>query len=282
MKTLTIGLLILVVISGQLNADDHLAANNKITLNLDGTSEVSVTGFIAPIEHTLSNFHVEWDALANLRVAEPEKQYPASTFHAFLPDEPVSVGELWGIDAEGVLTLLRQLHPQPNLSLHINAGDSYGLWACLRAYNDKFADIVFRIHAEFKLEDGWFTPSQFTGHLVIDRIQEKVAFFEMYVPEGIVNFDVNWKMNKDWSGYITDAGLCSQMELRAGTRDFLRDVEFVESITQEVAERTLIQRFYKSQQINWVPPDQALEIAQTQQKPIHAISINGPLTDESC
>ena len=280
MKTLTIGLLILVVISRQLNADDHLAVNNKITLNLDGASEVSVTGFIAPIEHTLSNFHVEWDALANLRVAEPEKQYPASTFHAFLPDEPVSVGELWGIDVEGVLTLLRQLHPKPNLLMHINSGDSYGLWACLRAYNDKFADIVFRIHAEFRLEDGWFTPSQFTGHLVIDRVEEKVAFFEMYVPEGTVNFDVNWKKDKSYS--ITDAGLCSQMELRAGTQDILRDVEFSESITQEAAERALIQRFYKSQQINWVSPDEALEIAQAQQKPIHAISIDGPLMDESC
>ena len=281
MKTLTIGLLILVVISGQLNADDHLAANNKITLNLDGTSEVLVEGFVAPAE-TRSNFDVEWDALANLRVAEPEKQYPASTFDAFLPDKPVSVGELWGIDVDGVLTLLRQLHPQPNLFMHINAGDSYGLWACLRAYNDKFADIVFRIHAEFKLEDGWFTPSQFTGHLVIDRVEEKVAFFEMYVPEGVINFDVNWKKDKDKSYFITTTGFCAQMELRTGPQDFFGNIKFVESITQEAAERALIQRFYKSQQINWVPPDQALEIAQTQQKPIHAISIDGPLTDESC
>ena len=59
--------------------------------------------------------------------------------------------------------------------MHINAWEIlYGLWACLRAYNDKFADIVFRIHAEFKFEDGWFTPSQFAGHLVIDRIKERV------------------------------------------------------------------------------------------------------------
>ena len=37
MKTLTIGLLILVMMSGQLNAHDHSATNNKIALNLDGT-----------------------------------------------------------------------------------------------------------------------------------------------------------------------------------------------------------------------------------------------------
>ena len=282
MKILTIGILTLFVMNGTIKADDHLAANNAITLNLKNTSEVSVQGFIAPIEHTLSNFHIRWNTLANLQVAEPEKQYPASTFQAFLPDKAVAVGELWEIEEQGVLTLLRQLHPNPNLRMHINSGDSYGLWACLRAYNDKFADIVFRIHAEFKLEDGWFTPSQFTGHLVMDRVEEKVAFFKMYVPEGPVNFDVNWKEDKDKPYSITDAGLCSQMELRTGMPDILQDVEFAESIPQEAADRALIQRFYKSQQINWVPPEQALEIAQTQQKPIYAISIDGPLMDESC
>ena len=282
MKTLTTVFLILVIMNGQLNANDHSAAYNKITLSLDSTSEVSVKGFIAPIEHTISNFHVEWETLANLRVAEPEKQYPASTFDAFLPDKSVSVGERWPVNEEGALALLQQLHPNPNLYMHINAGDSYGLWACLRAYNDEFADIVFRIHAEFKLEDGWFTPSQFTGHLVIDRIEEKVAFFKMYVPEGPVNFDVNWKAEKDKPYFFADSGLCSQMELRSGTRDFLQDVKFTESITQEMAERSLAQRFYKSQQINWVSPDQALKMTQTQQKPIHAISIDGPLMDEAC
>ncbi len=282
MKILTIGILTLFMMNGTIKADDHSAANNTITLNLKDKSEVSVQGFIAPIEHTISNFHVEWETLANLRVAEPEKQYPASTFDAFLPDKSVSVGERWAVNEEGVLALLRQLHPNPNLYMHINAGDSYGLWACLRAYNDKFADIVFRIHAEFKLEDGWFTPSQFTGHLVIDRIEEKVAFFKMYVPEGPVNFDVNWKAEKDKPYFFADSGLCSQMELHTGTQDILQDVKFTESITQETAERSLAQRFYKSQQINWVSPDQALKMTRTQQKPIHAISIDGPLMDESC
>ena len=54
-----------------------------------------------------------------------------------------------------------------------------------------------------------------------------------------------------------------------------RDAEFIgDSITDEEAKRILIQRFYRSEQINWVPPEQALEIARTQQKPIHVISID--------
>ena len=90
--------------------------------------------------------------------------------------------------------------------MHINTGDSYGLWACLRAYNDEFAGLVFRIHAEFVLEDGWFTPSQFAGHLVIDRVKESFAFFQMRVPGGPVNFDVNRSLH---GMRIAGTGFCS-------------------------------------------------------------------------
>ncbi len=277
MKILTVGFLILVVMSGQLGADNHSSADNKITLNLNDASEVLVKGFIAPIEYTQYGFHVEWDELANLRVAEPEKRYPASVFRTFLPSEAVSVGDLWKIEEGGVLELLRQLYPKPSLDISMNAGDSYGLWACLRAYNDKYAEIVFRIHAEFILEDGRFTPSQFTGYLVIDRIKEKVASFKMYVPEGVLNFDVGRNSTR-----TIDVGFCPQIELRAEIREIAPDIKFVESITQEAAERKLILRFYKSQQINWVSLEEALEMAPAQQKPIHVISIDGPLADESC
>ena len=246
---------------------------NKISLKLNRDAEVSVKGFIAPVEYTQYNFHVEWDALANLRVAEPEKQYPASVFHAFLPSEPVSVGECWEIE-EGVLELLRQLHPNPRLDLDINNGDSLGLWACLRAYNDKVADIMFRIHAEFVIEGGRFTPSQFAGHLVIDRIKEEVTFFQMYIPNGTLNFDAYWDIVGSEIGY------CPQMELCTGTHP--RDVEFTASITQEEAEHALISCFYKLQRINWVSLEEALEMAPAQQKPIHAVSLDGPLFDESC
>lgn len=282
MKTLSIALLILIAMSGHLNADNASAADNKITLNLDDASEVLVKGSIALAEESLSDTFKQWDALVNLRVAEPEKQHSTSVFQAFLPKKPVSVGELWVPDMMNVVPLLKQLHPNPNFFLHINAGDSFGLWACLRAYNEQYADIVFRIHAEFRLEDGWFTPSQFTGHLVIDRIEEKVAFFEMYVPKGVINFDVNWKMDMNASYHVTGTGFCPKMELRAGAEDLLERIEFTESITQAEAERALVLRFYKSQQINWVPLAEALEKAQAEQKPIHVISIDGPLTDESC
>ncbi len=277
MKILTVGFLVLVMVYGQLHADNHSAAKNKIKLNLDDTSEVFLKGFIAPVEYTQYNFHVEWDALANFTVAEPEKQQPTSVFHAFLPDEAVAVGDLWQIKEEGTLALLKQLSPNPRFNLMINSGDSYGLWACLRAYNQAFAEIVFRIHAEFVLNEGRFTPSQFKGHLLIDRINGKVAAFKMYVPEGVLNFDVGW--NK--IGAI-DVGFCPQIELRTETQTVLSNAEVIASITQAEAERQMLLRFYKSQQINWVSLEAALEMMQAQQKPVHAISIDGPLADEAC
>ena len=99
----------------------------------------------------------------------------------------------------------------------------------------------------------------------------------MYVPEGVLNFDVG----RDSTGTI-DVGFCPRMELRAEIQEISLDIKFVESITQEAAERKLILRFYKSQQINWVSLEEALEMAPAQGKPVHVVSIDGPLADESC
>ena len=255
--------------------------NNKIALKLDDDAEVSVKGFIAPIEYTQRNYHVDWDELANLRVAEPEKQYPASVFQAFLPQEPVSVGECWQIEEEGALTLLRQLSPNPQLELDVSGADSYGLWACLHAYNNEFAEVMFRIHAEFVLEKGYFAPSQFAGQVIINRIERKVVFFKMHVPEATLNFDARWRIFGD-ERLAADIGFCPQMELCAGAQDVLQDAKFTEAITQAEALQALMLRFYKSAQINWVSLEKALELAPILQKPIHAISSGGPLADESC
>ena len=308
MKVLGIGCLMF-VLSLQYGFADEAPTPNRIALTLDNNSTVLVKGFIAPIEYTQDNFHLTWDALANLRVAEPEKHHPTSVFQAFLPTEArlqngrekpslqelkrfphenptrkgnsVSVGEVWQIGQDGLLELLRQLHPNPNLDMHLNAGDSRGIWACLRAYNAEFADIVFRIHAEFKLENGWFTPSQFTGNLVINRTERKIAFFQMYVPKGTINFDVN-RYHGDGPSFGADIGFCPQIELRTGTEDIAQNTKFSEAITLSEAKHVLTLRFYKSQQINWVSVNEALEMAQTQQKPIHVVSTNGPLDDEAC
>ena len=251
---------------------------DKITLNLDSDTEVTVTGFIAPIEYTQYNFHVEWDELANFQAAEPVKQYPTSIFQAFLPSEAVSLGECWQIEEENISTLLQQLHPNPKLRLENDEGDYRGICACLRAYNDRLAEIVFRVHAEFIMKNGKFTPSQFSGHLVIDRIQQKLVSFKMYVPSTTLNFDAGWRQED--GNTFAEIGYCPQLELSAGT--YPTNVEFSTSITQEEAERKLISHYYMFHKINWVSLEEAFELASIQQQPIHAVSIDGPLFDESC
>ena len=261
---------------------------DKINLKLNDNTEITVNAAIEPIQHTAGNFHEQWDALANLHAAEPESQYSHSDFHDFLPPESVAVGECWDIKQNTVTRLLKQLHPNPSLQMRVEMygiEEAKGLRACLRAYNNQLAHIVFRIHAEFALTDGWFTPSQFAGHLIIDRTQESVSYFQMGVPEGTLNFDVHWEtILDDWDKprWITDCGYCSRMELWTGSEKILNGVKYTQAISQEEAEHNLILQFYDSQKINWVSLEEALELAPKQQKPVHAISLDGPLTDEAC
>ena len=160
----------------------------KIQLELNGPEPIVVNASIPPITFTTAGYHVDWESLATLREVEARRNYPASTFRGFLPQTAVSVGEHWEIDPETVLELLKQFTENPRLESWI--GDDEGKWASLRAYNDNYAEIVFRVHAVFALRDGFFTPSQFAGSLIIDRRLKKLAYFEMSVPPNTLNFDV--------------------------------------------------------------------------------------------
>ena len=100
----------------------------------------------------------------------------------------------------------------------------------------------------------------------------------MYLPQTTINFDAGWTRGE---GTAAEIGFCPKMELSTGTSSQY-DAEFAASITQEAAERELSSRFYKFQKINWVSLEEALEMAPAQGKPIHVISIDGPLFDEAC
>ena len=252
--------------------------SNRIELKLNPNTQVSVNGYIAPIEYTQYNFHVEWDELANFQVAEAEKQYPASVFQTFLPSNPVSVGECWRVGEESALTLLQQLHPHTKLRLDNDDGDYQGIWACLRAYNETHAEIVFRVHAEFIFKNGKFTPSQFAGYMIIDRIQRDLLAFKMSVPQTTLNFDAGWKQ-KD-RNYFAEIGYCPQLELSTDT--CLAEIDYNQAISQEEAESILISHYYRFHRINWRTLEEAVELAPILRKPIHVVSLDGPLFDESC
>ena len=271
----------------------YTGGTKKIRLALEGPEQIPVQAHIAPITFSTGDFHLKWKSLANLREVEQQRDHPMLVFQGFLPKKSVSVGNAWEIDREAALQLLKQLADEPQFEMHISpgtmkiqvgrktfrkGGDTDGLWALLRAYNDAYAEIAFRIHAEFVLEDGFFTPSQFAGRLILDRHTQELAYFEMHIPPSTLNFDVNWK--RPSGGVITGTGV-RQIEMTAG-EDVTQGLTFSSEIPMEEAQLALAKQFYKAQEIEWVPLDEAVEKAKSLDRPIHVVSADGTFMDESC
>ena len=271
----------------------YMGGTKKVRLALKGPKQIPVQASIAPIAFSTGDFHLKWKSLANLREVEQQRDHPRSVFKGFLPRKAVSVGNTWKIDREAALQLFKQLAEKPQFEMHISpgtmkiqigsktfrrGGDTDGLWALLRAYNDAYAEIVFRIHAEFVLEDGFFTPSQFAGHLILDRHTQELAYFKMYVPETTQNFDVNRKHPDGHT--VTANGVC-HIEVTAG-EDGPTEFTFLEEISLTQAELALAKQFYKAQEIEWVSLDEAVEKARSLDRPIHVVSADGTFMDESC
>ena len=250
----------------------------KIQLELNSPDPIAVNASIPPITFTTAGFHVDWEPLATMREVEPQKSYSVSTFRGFLPKKPVSVGEHWKINPASALQLLKQFAEEPQLELWNDDGG--GQWASLRGFNDNYAEIVFRIHTAFAFKDGMFTPSQFAGSLIIDRRLEKLAYFEMSVPPSTLNFDVGWEDDDDDDGCATDAGVC-RIEMTAGEA-VSQDSTYTEEISMEEARLGLSRQFYPGQFIEWVKLEEAAEMAKALNRPIHVVSADGTLMDESC
>ncbi len=294
-KILSISLLLCTTLLISGCAASFLSGNHqKIRLMLNRPEQIQVQASIAPITYSSGDFHLKWESLTNLSEVEQQRDYPMSVFQGFLPKRSVSIGKAWEIDREAALQLLKQLAEKPQFKMHISpgttkisigsiktfeiGGDADGRWALLRAFNDDYAEILFRIHAEFVLEDGYFTPSQFAGRFILDRHAQELVYFKMHVPQSTLNFDVN---RKHPNGSVTTAtGVC-QIEMTAGG-DVATDITFLEKISMDQAELVLARQFYKAQEIEWVPLDKAVEKAKSLDRPIHVVSADGTFMDESC
>ena len=248
----------------------------KIHLEINGPEPIVVNASISPIEFSTGGFHVDWETLATLREVEPQKAYPVSTIRGFLPPEAVTVGEYWEIDDKSALELLKQLTENPSLQLWVN--DEIGRWASLRAYNDDYAEIVFRIHAAFALTDGYFTPSQFAGSLVIDRRLGNLTSFEMSVPQSTLNFDVHKVINENRA--FTDGGVC-RIEMIAG-KEATQANAYSAEMSMEQARLGLAKQCYPAQSIEWVKLEEATDMAKALGRPIHVVSADGTFMDQSC
>ena len=131
---------------------------------LSTSAAVPVQAHWDPIENTTHNLHwateekfnqskaqwkepvdmtwEQWLTLFNPGPAQPLKHYSTTDFQVFLPPSTVNVGDVWGLEPEGILPFLQQFHP---------CATQKAAKACLRALSSEYADIVFRIHASFTL-----------------------------------------------------------------------------------------------------------------------------------
>ncbi len=251
--------------------------------------------------------HAHWDAMADgtfklyedspqhvelfsLSPVSPVQAYEASAFTAFLPPSDVTVGDVWELELDKVVPFLYQFHTGATGKL---VHGQEGAFACLRALSSGYADIAFRIHAEFTLEspahrewakanasDGWepqarFIPSQFAGRVRINLKTERVRDFSLYLPPRNSNVDIN-------AFRCADMVFVPRMELGASDRADRGEIAWDSAISEEAARKALELKFYRFAQIAWKPIEEAVAFAKAANRPLHAVLVWGPLDDESC
>ena len=259
---------------------------------LNNPASLEVHAHWAPIADSTYNLHKdspENTELFNLSPNEPVRKYKGNAFNAFLPSSSVTVGDVWELDLDSVIPVLSQFHPGARGKLRHG---QKGAFACLRALSPDYADISFRIHAEFTLatrrKPGWkpgthehlinearFIPSQFAGRLLINLKTGVISDFSLALPPRNSNVDIN-----DFGH--ADMVFVPRMELLASPTTAPDDIKWKDAITPEAARKRLELKFYKFAEINWLPLTAAVAESEDTQRPIHAVLTWGPLDDESC
>ena len=264
---------------------------------LSVSENIPVQAHWDPIENTSNNLHQpteekfnrskaqwqepmdmtweQWLALFNPGPAYPLKNYSTTDFQVFLPPATVNVGDVWDVDPEGILPFLEQFHP--GATMNLGHGQN-GAKACLRAISSEYADIVFRIHARFILDaaiGAYFRPAQFAGHLVIDLNSGTICQWTLSLPTRNSNVDIGAFRNRD-IGFVPHMELCRLSETQPESR------AWETAITEEAVEKQFQNSFYKFTEIEWTPIEDAVELAQASNRPIHAVLLFGVLDDESC
>ena len=249
--------------------------------------------------------HAHWDPIADatyglhkapenieifdLSPNEPIKEYNGTAFNAFLPASSVTVGDVWELDLDVVIPFLFQFHPGATGALRYG---QKGAFACLRAVSPDYADITFRIHAEFTLatrpkpgpepdaygdhvQRARFIPSQYAGRLLVNLKTGVICDFSLALPPRNSNVDIN-----DF-GYA-DMVFVPRMRLHATSTESRDSIAWEDAITSEAARKRLELKFYRFAEINWLPLEDAVEKVEATRCPLHAVISWGPLDDESC
>ncbi|CAL8287200.1 unnamed protein product [Lota lota] len=289
------------------------------------TMTKSKDGFLGVTHSSLSGLRA-WKAPAT-----PSSTFSAGQFRVFLPPKNKhEVGDTWWVIPSelniftGYLpnnrynpptpkgkevfihSLLSLFHPRPFVKSRFAP---QGTVACIRASSDFYYDIVFRVHAEFQLNEVpdfpfWFTPGQFTGNLIISKDASHVRHFHLYVPnDRSLNVDMEWLYGgSESSNMEVDIGFLPQLELHSrspSTPQFIQDedgriiesqgtepIQFVfedihwtSEINKQEAQRHLEVTFYPFKKVPYLPFPEAFQRAQAEHKLVHSIVLWGALDD---
>lgn len=227
--------------------------------------------------------NMEWEQaleLFNPKPAHPLKNYSQTDFQVFLPSSTANVADIWELDPKGILPFLCQFHPGATTEITVFSRKTHryeGAKACLRAISPNYAEVVFRIHAEFVLDTSGIRllPAQFAGRLVLNRKEGAVVEFSLFLPTRNSNVDVNVFR-------AADMAFIPRMELSALSSTPVREIAWETAITEKEARKKLATAFYKFAEIEWIPIEDTVELAKGTNRPIHALVLFGTLDDESC
>uniref|UniRef100_A0A6I8NC05 Selenoprotein N n=1 Tax=Ornithorhynchus anatinus TaxID=9258 RepID=A0A6I8NC05_ORNAN len=268
--------------------------------------------------------------------ASPLGQFAARHFEAFLPpeDRPELGRPWWIVPSEltvftGYLSndrfyppaprgrevilhrLLSMFHPRPFVKTRFAP---QGAVACLSAISDFYYTVVFRIHAEFQLNEPpdfpfWFSPGQFAGHVVLSRDASHVREFKLFVPNHrSLNVDMEWLYGADQhSNMEVDIGYLPQMELEAlgpsvpatiqdesghtvesrpssgePVQFVFEEIEWQRTLSREEAARRLEVAMYPFKKVTYLPFTEAFDRAKAEKKLVHSVLLWGALDDQSC
>lgn len=271
----------------------ELHEGGKPVINLNNSASLEVHAHWDPIADSTYNLHKDSPeniALFDLSPNEPVREYKGNAFNAFLPASTVAVGDVWELDMDSVIPFLSQFHLGATGKLRHG---QKGAFACLRALSPDYADITFRIHAEFTLatraNPDWkpgsdrrrqvdlarFIPSQYAGRLLINLKTGVICDFSLALPPRNSNVDIN-----DFE--YADMVFVPRMELLATPTKASDDIKWRDVIAAKEARSRLELQFYKFAEINWLRLEAAVAEAEATQRPLHAVLTWGPLDDESC
>lgn len=170
------------------------------------------------------------------------------------------------------------------------------------------------IHAEFQLSEPpdfpfWFSPGQFTGHVILSKDATHVRDFRLFVPNHrSLNVDMEWLYGaSEGSNMEVDIGYIPQMELEAlgpsvpsvildedgnlidsrlpsgePLQFVFEEIQWQQELSWEEAARRLEVAMYPFKKVTYLPFTEAFDQAKAKNKLVHSILLWGALDDQSC